>query len=388
LSPINDTPTEADIARLASVADDVLRNLGITQCYHDISLAMRRHTGAGANWCGFATWASKQAGHTIRREDLADAVRTQLQASSVLDVNLAAIAHALRRSGLVRGARSILDAVIRALEAEATFERASKAVALGNRRVFEEIAPLFARFHGTFDGGQPDAGRFTAFTATIRPGDPPAGQTLLREAFERYRDAIAGTETKTKAENLYHANLLIGLHEQTRLQPQIEAALDAPFDVTAVRRRLLIEFLPGVWLRLRYRIAAWAGRRPPLDDAIDALLRGIQEEMRRIITAMAMSLNLPEGRVIRLGRDLDAAYPPALATLTSPSLVRLLGGIDPSPGTPAGSGAVDWADLSDRLHLIAELFRCYHEWEPLFEPPFTARQVEAVRAGRRPSGAL
>jgi hypothetical protein len=68
--------------------------------------------------------------------------------------------------------------------------------------------------------------------------------------------------------------------------------------------------------------------------------------------------------------------------------VQLLSRIDPSPGTVAGSGARDWADLSDRLHLIAELFRCYHEWESLFEPPFTAEQVAAIRAGRRPTGAL
>jgi hypothetical protein len=54
--------------------------------------------------------------------------------------------------------------------------------------------------------------------------------------------------------------------------------------------------------------------------------------------------------------------------------------IDSRPAPWAGSGARDWAALSNRLHLFAELFRCYHERESLFNPPFTAEQVAAIRA--------
>jgi hypothetical protein len=36
-------------------------------------LAMTKRLGPCANWCTFATWASRQAGQTIRGEDLAQA---------------------------------------------------------------------------------------------------------------------------------------------------------------------------------------------------------------------------------------------------------------------------------------------------------------------------
>ncbi|MCB9155259.1 MAG: hypothetical protein H6649_14545, partial [Caldilineae bacterium] len=71
---MNDTqilpPTIADVQRIAALDDPVVRNLQITQCYHDLSRAMARLTGPGANWCTVATWASNQAGRSIRKEDL------------------------------------------------------------------------------------------------------------------------------------------------------------------------------------------------------------------------------------------------------------------------------------------------------------------------------
>ena len=52
------------------MTDPVLRNLYITQCYCELSNAFAKRTGMMSNWCTFATWASKQAGQTIRSEDL------------------------------------------------------------------------------------------------------------------------------------------------------------------------------------------------------------------------------------------------------------------------------------------------------------------------------
>jgi hypothetical protein len=40
------------------------------------------------------------------------------------------------------------------------------------------------------------------------------------------------------------------------------------------------------------------------------------------------------------------------------------------------------------MHLIMDLFRCRHEWDRLFEPPFTAAQVADMQAGRRPRAPL
>src|SRR3954451_19338809 len=63
-------PTVADVERIAALGDPVVRNLQITQCYCELSRTFAGLTGGGpANWCTFATWASRQAGETIRQED-------------------------------------------------------------------------------------------------------------------------------------------------------------------------------------------------------------------------------------------------------------------------------------------------------------------------------
>ncbi len=46
--------------------DAVVRNLQITQCYHELSAVLAGRIAGEANWCAFATWASRQAGQTIR----------------------------------------------------------------------------------------------------------------------------------------------------------------------------------------------------------------------------------------------------------------------------------------------------------------------------------
>ena len=63
-------PTTAEVKAIAVLADPVVRNLRITQCYHELAVAMSTLTGPGANWCAVATWASRQAGQSIRKEDL------------------------------------------------------------------------------------------------------------------------------------------------------------------------------------------------------------------------------------------------------------------------------------------------------------------------------
>ena len=48
-----------------------MRNLEITHCYSLLAAAFAARSGEGANWCTYATWASRQAGRTIRGEDWA-----------------------------------------------------------------------------------------------------------------------------------------------------------------------------------------------------------------------------------------------------------------------------------------------------------------------------
>src|SRR4051812_6488374 len=67
---LHSPPTVADVERISALSHPVLRNLCITQCYFELSAVFVERTGSGANWCTYATWASKQAGQTIRKEDL------------------------------------------------------------------------------------------------------------------------------------------------------------------------------------------------------------------------------------------------------------------------------------------------------------------------------
>ena len=383
-------PTEADVARIAGLADPVLRNLLITQAYHELSRALTQRLGASANWCTFATWASKQAGQTIRGEDLRQAFEDRLAQSEDARFALDALAGALERFGRRPDVQALRDAVLRTLDPGAAFARAADAVARGNRKVFEEIGHAFARYLAFFDDDADfDPARTARFCDGLRPGDPPEGQRLLHEAFRAYREASFASDAQRRSEWLFLANLLVGLHEQTRLQPEIAEALNASVgERETVRQRILERIMPGFWMRARVRIARLIGRPLPLDVALDRLFDVFQREVRRTLTRRLMTLRLPEGRVLALGQDLREAFAPMLAQPTLPALRDVLARVDATPESLRDSGARDWADFPDRMHFIADLFRTHHAWPPLLGAPFTEAQVEALRQNRRPSGDL
>jgi hypothetical protein len=51
-------------------------------------------------------------------------------------------------------------------------------------------------------------------------------------------------------------------------------------------------------------------------------------------------------------------------------------------------GAEDWANLTQRMHYIAHLFRAMQERVELLGHPFAADVVTAFRSGRLPDGQL
>jgi hypothetical protein len=372
------------------MADPVLRNLQITQAYHELALALTARTGICANWCTFATWASKQAGQTIRREDfarLADEILTA-EASAQAVNEIAATAQAL---GAAQSEAEIEETIADVLNPLAALTRASDAVARGNRKVFEEIGREFARFaaEGLHDDAY-DAAHIARFCGGLREGEPPDGQRYLRQAFTRYYAAFFEPDAKTRAEMILLANIEIGFHEQTRLQPEIAAALDAAFiERRAFRVRVIKALFPPRGWRARLRLfLIWLFDRPsPFDPVVNLLLDEARRRARRVITKAVMRIGLPHGS-LHLGDDLTADYPELLRQIVLADLVALLGQLDPTPDSPRDSGAADWALLPERLHFIAELFRCYHESADLFDPPFLPSQVAALKAGRLPEGAL
>jgi hypothetical protein len=101
-----------------------------------------------------------------------------------------------------------------------------------------------------------------------------------------------------------------------------------------------------------------------------------------------MSIGLGSSVRLQLGEDLGAGFPASLQEIVLPELRDLLDRIDPTRDSPRESGAVDWADLGDRVHFIAEMFRCFQESAFLFDPPFEPAQLEPLDAGERPADPL
>ncbi len=285
-----------------------------------------------------------------------------------------------------------LRAVWAVMDPAAALDRASAAVARGNLRVFEEIGREFVRFDVECGADAAvDSDTLARFVEGLVPGEPPEGQRYLRQAFAHYHQARFEVDPITRAQLILLANLEIGFHEQTRLQPEIAAALNAAVvDPRDKRERVVAALFPNAgWIvRLRVLIARLLGRRSLLDLALDRLVLEEQALVRGVLTRQLMSIDLGATVHLRLGEDLSAGFPSSLREIVLPELRRLLDRIDPTRDDPRESGAVDWADLDDRVHFIAEMFRCFQESPFLFDPPFTPAQRQWLDRGERPPDPL
>lgn len=390
--PADQSPTVADIERIAALQDPVICNLQITQCYFELARSVEIRTGGNACWCTFATWASRQAGQTIRKQDLTRTLEHVLGTEQDARAAAGELSTAIEKLGAKPGTGQILTLALNALDPEAAFERSSQAVARGNLKVFTEIGRAFARFNAVcLDDQRFDPAKIKLFCDGLLPGDPPEGQRYLRQAFERYYRAFFEPDSKAQAELVLLANLEIGFHEQTRLQPEINAALAAPVIPPDLFARNLLRALRPNWGQLNdlvWWLLRFLGRLSGLEAAIQTYLNGAQRQAQWIVTESMMTIEFPKGKLLRLGLDVEGAYPPDLQQLTNPDLLDLLATIDPNPAGTESSGAKYWGDLSDRMGFIAELFRCYQNDPTLVLPPFSAEQTIAIKAAQLPQGRL
>jgi hypothetical protein len=376
----------AEVRRIAAISNPVVRNLQITQCYSRLAAEFASRSGEGANWCTYATWASRQAGRTIRGDDLRTLLERKLEHRRWMLHPLATMWRRLLRRGLFDRETRIGRLTATLHTPFDAFERASEAVARGNLRVFEEIGLEFARYlHAAPPDTAPDSPPFQRFLDGLRPGDPPDGQQYLRRAFARYERRRGERDPKVRAELAVLANLEIGLHEQTRLQPEIREALDAAYATQEdLGRRALTAVVPSAerW---------WSLFRRPAGAVAGVVAAGAQRSAsrlaREVITESFMVLTLP-GRVLALGTHLTDAYPEPLREPADADLTELLARFEPVAPAPDDCGARDWSDLQQRMHYIAHMFCAFHLDKQLSSPPFTREQVEGFSRGNVPDGEL
>lgn len=390
MSPSIPPPLRRDIEVIIALdAQPILRNLQITQCYHDLSAAVASVIGAeNLNWCTFATWASKTAGRFVRGEPLA-MFRDSLQSEPLLAEKLDRINTLLRRFDAAAGLSRL--AIVEAVEAPV--DAVSRHIAAGNLAVFAELGPLFSLLCSRLDQLKNNPASFLPalldeLALKSGPSDK-GGQDLLKSAVSRYYQAKLEHQADRKAELILVATAQTGLHEQMRLQPAITGALELPFD--AALERLFEKQLGGRdagIARRRLRDLAWNSAQPLVAE----FNRDLNRLWRECVTRLFMTLRLPDGE-IHLGKDLRPLpgrplFPAALQAIEDNELRALLARYHVDGSNAAESGAADWADLMERMRFILTLFRARQQDLRLFSQPFADAQRNAIAQGRMPQGPL
>lgn len=329
------------------------RNRQVTHGYFLLSERLRTLLGEEASWPTFATWASAQAGRTIRKEDLLRELERRLGDSE-------------RVQQIVRGPlKFAATRFFQSVLALNPFERSSQAVSRGNIKVYAEIGAVLAGLLRIIER-KADATEITAFLAALQPGPPPEGQDYLREALPAYLTAGRLPPGKARSELILLGNVLIGLHEQTRLQPEIEQSMDGSvWDFVEAKERLRERLLPGGGGPLTWLLNWW--RRWRISPHLQPLVEEAQRLTREILTQRMMVLELPGG-AIKLGQDLGEALDDRLREIENPELKRLLEQVR-AGGALTGTGALNWADFNERMHFIAGLFRARQFDQRLFSEP-------------------
>lgn len=312
----------AQCEAIARKADPIERNYQITQHYAELSRELDDVIDGGRhvhpNWSTFASHASATVGRTMRGVDMPAIRRTLQKAAQVADV----------AGSLIGGPLGHVLKGFKMPSAMAAYQKQDYSsryfAGEGNKKVYEEIAPEFARFSETFRHDKVrDDNKFEQYAAHFTPE-----QSQLKEAFFDYYQARFEKDDKARAEFIWAGNCLIGYHEQTRLQEQIQSAMP--------------------------------------------------QAVRHFITTR-MVLVLPEGN-LRLAQDLPKRpdghdYPIALEAISYPRAFQILKQFDHTPNGLKGSGAKDWSNLDQRMNYIVDLFRQNADNGSLFSDPVLGPQA-------------
>ena len=181
-------PSQPDVAGIVAITDPVLRNVAITSCYRDLSLAVADLLGrVDVNWLAFGAWASGSAGRVIRGDGLP------------LNLDLGT----------------------------------SLAVAEGNRAIIADVGPRFVRWLDEVGraGGPTRTALEVAVSDPLFDGAPDlaAGLTAYQTALE-LRALAAQAEPddeadRAVAELMLLGNVRIAAHEQWIADAMIDEAM-------------------------------------------------------------------------------------------------------------------------------------------------------------------
>lgn len=365
-------PIKPDIHEIVAQENLVIRNLQITLGYYRLSQAMRKFMSTkNVSWVGFATHASRTAGQALRHELMPKRLKSAMIRAAGFDSTYIFFMDTLNKQKL----NASEESKNRLAEA---LKRVSLLVSEGNVIVFAELAKPFSNFINTFSNDwQPNEEKFQAFlNENLKPGPiEQDGQDLLFGAFEAYYKARFETDNKRKAEYVLQGNLLIGLHEQTRLQPQIDQALAVPYDFFVDDSEKAAEKKKGKNKRFKIQPA------------------GIRRQMViKAVTRMWMSFSLPN-RELKLGQNVVAptgviSFPIDLITIDNNECKSLVNRFDKSRNTLTGSAADNWGSLADRMGFVVDFFRSHQQNKHLFEQPFMDSQIPTIEDGHMPAGPL
>jgi hypothetical protein len=378
------------ISGIAEHPEPVLRNLLITQTYSEINLALSELLGKNnVSWCAYATWASKTAGKFIRLDNVDAAIEEFLRGKDWAKELIQVIPGAMTWFGWkVKINHSFLLNIL-----NETARAAATEIAKGNLLVFAELAPLYAQFLQLItphlDQKEQNLAAFLNYLQQNQiEGD---SYQKLVQAYSAYQEAVFETDPKAKAELIFYANVLVGYHEQIRLNPAINNSLNAPIEQIFKKKllggleRLIEASIPGFLFQLI---------SPLLKNSLAPVVNRMATDWRKISTKFLMRIEVPDGH-LDLSEDIPLIayepgkmFPEELIEIRNSALLQVLTELDHSPNSSTGSAAKDWGDLGERMNFIADFFRSAQQDTHLFWPPFNAQQTELIKQGKVPPGKL
>ena len=82
------------------------------------------------------------------------------------------------------------------------------------------------------------------------------------------------------------------------------------------------------------------------------------------------------------------SFPNDLLEIENPRCLELVRMFETSHDTLSGSGAKNWASLSDRMSFVVDFFRSHQQYKRLWESPFSEEQASVIESGHFPAGPL